>query len=253
MWNGMPEDHVHARGDEVAADGNRLLAHPLGGDADRRHVGQVVAQPAFEHDLGGRLQQARVVHAASHVQHGRDADRPRRPPGSPGPASSSAASGVSMPALAEAMAAQPVLSTMHSRWMSSRGQRIDVGVGLRPADCCSRRCPTMPLMRPWMMASLSGRKEARKVPPSMYLMAATLKPATSGLRGLGDGDLARIAVLEVGDGPAEQRLGAVQRVGLVERQVRRRRWSWRCRWWRPPRCDRPARPRAGWACSIARR
>ena len=45
--------------------------------------------------------------------------------------------------------------------------------------------PTMPLMRPWMIASLSGRNDARNVPPSMYLIASTLKPATSGLRASG--------------------------------------------------------------------
>src|ERR1039457_7106150 len=50
---GVPENDIHARGDEVTANGNRLLAHPLGGDADRRHLREVIAQSAFEHNLGG--------------------------------------------------------------------------------------------------------------------------------------------------------------------------------------------------------
>ena len=52
-------------------------------------------------------------------------------------------------------------------------------------------------MRPWMMASLSGRKEARKVPPSMYLMAATLKPATSGCEALGMATLRGLRFLKL--------------------------------------------------------
>src|ERR1035441_6757356 len=52
---GMPENDIHARGDEVTANGNRLFAHPLGSDADRWHLREVIAQSAFEHDLGGCL------------------------------------------------------------------------------------------------------------------------------------------------------------------------------------------------------
>src|ERR1035438_4034758 len=35
---GMPQNHIHARGNKVTANGNRLFAHPLRGDADRRHL-----------------------------------------------------------------------------------------------------------------------------------------------------------------------------------------------------------------------
>ena len=62
----------------------------------------------------------------------------------PGPAASSAASGVSMPALAEAMAAQPVLSTMHLALDEFARQGVDVGVGLGPrivAADDARQCP----------------------------------------------------------------------------------------------------------------
>ena len=39
----------------------------------------------------------------------------------------------------------------------------------------------LPLILPEIIASLSGRKEALKLPPNIYLIASTLNPATSEL------------------------------------------------------------------------
>ena len=82
-------------------------------------------------------------------------------------------------AAAEAIAAQPVLRINTSRLISSAvsvlmySSSFDLGL-LQPT------IPTTPRIRPWIIASFSGRNEARYRPPSMYRMASTLKPATSG-------------------------------------------------------------------------
>ena len=68
------EDDVGAGGGEVGADGDGLLAHPLGAEADGRQVVDVLAQAALGGDLREHREDARVVDAGAEVQHRRDAD-----------------------------------------------------------------------------------------------------------------------------------------------------------------------------------
>ena len=68
------EDDVGAGGGEVGADGDGLLAHPLGAEADGRQVVDVLAEAALGGDLREHGEDARVVDAGAEVQHRRDAD-----------------------------------------------------------------------------------------------------------------------------------------------------------------------------------
>ena len=63
-----------AGGGEVGADGDGLLAHPLGAEADGREVVDVLAEAALRGDLREHGEDARVVDAGPEVEHRRDAD-----------------------------------------------------------------------------------------------------------------------------------------------------------------------------------
>ena len=65
---------MRSGGGEVGADGDGLLAHPLGAEADGRQVVDVLAEAALGGHLREHREDARVVDAGAQVQHRRDAD-----------------------------------------------------------------------------------------------------------------------------------------------------------------------------------
>src|ERR1019366_1264520 len=209
---GMSENDIHPRSDEVTANGNGLLAHPLGSDAYCRHLREVIAQSAFEHDLGGRLQQARIVHTASHVQDGRDADR---------------LADLSEP---RSSGRQRRLRRQHAGLRGGDGgaaglehetipldefprQGIDIGVGLRPRVTAADNAHNA--LDPALDDGVVQRAEGGAESPAEHVFDRSDAEARyQRLRGLGNSDFARVAVLEIGNGAAEERLGTVHRVGF---------------------------------------
>ena len=120
----------------------------------------VIAQAAFFDHLGQHGQDAGVVHAGAHVQHRRDADRladfaqPRPDLVQPGFAQQQAELGAGDRAAAG-------LDHQHILLEQLLG---DIGVQIQSCLLRGLLQPTMaatPRMRPDMMASFSGRKEAR--------------------------------------------------------------------------------------------
>ncbi len=69
------KDHVSAGRDAVRRNRQRLFAHPLRRKADGGNLVDVITQAAFFDHLRQHGQDARVIHARPHVQHGRDTDR----------------------------------------------------------------------------------------------------------------------------------------------------------------------------------
>ena len=146
MWNGMSQDHVDAGSHEIAADGHRLFAHPFGRHAHRGISERSSPRPPSSDDFRGRFEYPGIVHAASHVQNRRHAHglahfaQAR-------PGQLSAASGVSIPSFAEAIAAQPVLSTRTSFSMSFFGSVLMYSSTL-VLGLLHPTIPTIPFMRP---------------------------------------------------------------------------------------------------------
>ncbi len=118
---GMPQDDVDTRGDEITAYGHGLFAHPLGSEAHHRNVGEVVAEPSFQHHLVAASEPS-VVDTASHVS---TAACPRLAH------LAKARSGLferrfgsEHAGLSEAIAAHPVLSTSTSFAMELLGEPV---------------------------------------------------------------------------------------------------------------------------------
>ena len=63
-------DDVRAGTDGIGGDGQRLLAHPFGGNAHGRDVADVFAQPALGRHLAQHGEDAAVVHAGAQCSTG---------------------------------------------------------------------------------------------------------------------------------------------------------------------------------------